>query len=44
MVVIWVSLAHEPVRARRLGEDADQLADQHSLAELNYVHNNLNIV
>jgi hypothetical protein len=30
--------------ARRLGEDADRVADQRSLAELNYVHSNLNTV
>src|SRR4029450_3992459 len=30
--------------ARRLGEDADQAADQRSLAEMNYVHSSVNSV
>jgi hypothetical protein len=43
MVVIWSPLFVGRV-ARRLGEDADRVADQRSLAEMNYVHSTLNTV
>ena len=43
MVVIWSPRLVGRV-ARRLGEDADRVADQRSLTELNYVHSSLNIV
>src|SRR4029453_8631229 len=43
MVVIW-SPSFVGRVARRLGEDADRVAGQRSLAELNSVHSNLNAV
>src|SRR4029453_13228133 len=44
MVVIWSPSSLRPSVARRLGEGADRVAAQRSLAELNYVHSSLNTV